>query len=465
MVWDFDSRGGYLPTEKIDRKWSRLAATIFYNGSPMKNLLSSILVVILAISFMLAACNQVSPQGTAEPASTITPAPQATTNELAAPTATSALPRGTLTLWHSWDESQVPALVAILTAFRKLYPDIQFDVLYVPLEVLRDRMESDTRDGTGPTLLIGPAEWGPVLFDGGAIADLSPLAGNTFLDTINAPALGSGRYKDALISLPYNMYGVVLYRNLNIMPQGANTFQDLVNLAQSSRQGDIQGAILERGFLYSGAHLLGLGGQLMDANGDPAFDDAKGLAWIDLLRAFQQAGPVTFNDDQDLDFFRQDKAGIIIDGTWNRVTISDTLGLENVAVDPWPAYGDGHLSGFVQANSIFLSSKAEGDVRLAAWEFMKYFLSARAQQTLATIGQIPVLKSVPVDDPIIAQAMKAMAGGTTYPVRPEMTAYTAPLDGAIKAIFSDGVAPADALQNATNAVRSALDALRNSSTP
>jgi ABC-type glycerol-3-phosphate transport system substrate-binding protein len=431
----------------------------------MKKMLSPILAVIIAFSFGLAACNQVSPQGTAEPAGTITPTPQATTNELAIPTGTSAQPRGTITLWHSWDESQVSALVAIIAAFRKQYPDIQFDVLYVPAEALRDRMETDTRDGTGPTLLIGPAGWGPSLFDAGVIADLSPLAGNAFLDTINAPALGTGRYNHALISLPYSMQGVVLYRNLNIMPQGANTFQDLVNLAQSSRQGDIQGAILERGFLYSGAHLSGIGGQLMDENGDPAFNNEKGLAWIGLLRAFEQAGPATFNDDQDLDFFRQGKAGIIIDGTWNRVSISDTLGLENVAVDSWPAYGDGHLSGFVQANSLFLSSKAEDDERLAAWEFIRYFLSAETQKTLAAIGQIPVLKGVPVDDPIISQAMKAMEGGTPYPVRPEMTAYTAPLDGAIKAIFSDGVAPSNALQNATDAVRSALGALRNNTNP
>jgi maltose-binding protein MalE len=431
----------------------------------MKKMLTPILAVILAFSFGLAACNSTSTGGKTPPAGAITPSPAVAANSPSAATATSALPQGTITLWHSWDESQVPALVSIITAFRKQYPNIQFDVLYVPPDVLRDRMETDTRDGTGPTLLIGPAEWGPSLFDAGTIADLSPLAGKAFLDTINAPALGTGRYKNALISLPYSMQGVVLYRNLNVMPQGANTFQDLVNLAQSSRQGDIQGAILERGFLYSGADLFGLGGQLMDDNGDPAFDSAKGLAWIDLLRAFQQAGAVSFNDDQDLNYFRQGKAGVIIDGTWNRVTISDTLGMENVAVDPWPAYADGQLSGFVQANSLFLSSSAQGNQRLAAWEFIKYFLSAEAQETLPAIGQIPVLKDVPVDDPIISQAMKAMAGGTTYPVRAEMAAYTAPLDGAIKAIFSDGVAPQDALQSASDAVRAALDASRNNTNP
>jgi ABC-type glycerol-3-phosphate transport system substrate-binding protein len=431
----------------------------------MKKNLSRLLAVTLSLTFILAGCSSANPQGTAEPAGVVTPSPIAATNAAPSATATSALPRGTITLWHSWDESQVPALVSIIASFRKQFPDIQFDVLYIPPEVLRDRMETATQDGTGPALLIGPAEWGPTLFDAGVIADLSPLAGNTLLNSLNPAALGSGRYKNDLISLPYNMQGVVLYRNLNIMPQGANTFQDLVDLAQSSRQGDIQGAILERGFLYSGAHLLGLGGQLMNANGDPAFNNEKGVAWINLLSAFQQAGPVSFNDDQDLDFFRQGKAGIIIDGSWNRVTISDTLGLENVVVDPWPAYGGGHLSGFVQSNSLFLSSQAEGDERLASWEFIKYFLSTDAQQTLASIGQIPVLKGVPVDDPIISQTMKAMEGGTTYPVRPEMSAYTAPLDGAIKAIFSDGATATDALQNAADAVRSALAALRQNSNP
>ncbi len=431
----------------------------------MKHNLLALLALILAFSLGGTACNQAPPPATLEATGPVTQSPETSTSEAPSPSATAVLPRGTITLWHSWDESQVPALVAIIAAFRKQYPDVQFDVLYVPADVLRDRMETSTRDGSGPTLLIGPAEWGPSLFDGGAIADLSSLAGNAFLNTINAAALGTGRYKNALISLPYSMQGVVLYRNLNIIPQGAITFQDLVNLAQISKQGDIQGAIFDRGFLYSGADLLGLGGQLMDENGDPAFDNEKGLAWISLLGALGQAGPASFNDDQDLDFFRQGKAGMIIDGTWNRVSISDTLGLENVAVDPWPAYGDGHLSGFVQANSLFLSGKAEGDARLASWEFIKYFLSPEAQEILANSGQIPTVKNVAVDDPIISQAMKAMEGGSTYPVRPEMSAYTAPLDGAIKAIFSDGVAPPDALKSAADAVRSALDALRNNTNP
>jgi multiple sugar transport system substrate-binding protein len=431
----------------------------------MKHILLTLLAMILAFSLGASACNQALPTVTLEATGPVTQSPETSATEAPPPTSTLALPRGTITLWHSWDESQVPALVAIIAAFRKQYPDVQFDVLYVPVDVLRDRMETSTRDGSGPTLLIGPAEWGPSLFDGGAIADLSSLAGNAFLNTINPAALGTGRYKNALLSLPYNMQGVVLYRNLNIIPQGAITFQDLVNLAQISKQGDIQGAIFDRGFLYSGADLLGLGGQIMDENGDPAFDNEKGLAWISLLGALGQAGPASFNDDQDLDFFRQGKAGMIIDGTWNRVSISDTLGLENVAVDPWPAYGDGHLSGFVQANSLFLSGKAEGDARLASWEFIKYFLSPEAQEILANSGQIPTVKNVPVDDPIISQSMKAMEGGSTYPVRPEMSAYTAPLDGAIKAIFSDGVAPPDALKSAADAVRSALDALRNNTNP
>jgi maltose-binding protein MalE len=119
----------------------------------------------------------------------------------------------------------------------------------------------------------------------------------------------------------------------------------------------------------------------------------------------------------------------------------------------------------VQANSLFMSSSAQGSQRLAAWEFMKYFLSAPAQETLPIIGQIPVLKNVPVDDPIISQSMKAMEGGTTYPVLPEMSVYTAPMDGAIKAIFSDGVAPPDALQSAADSVLAALDALRNNTNP
>ena len=53
----------------------------------------------------------------------------------------------------------------VIAAFQGMYPDVQFDVLYVPFDDLRGKFETAAATGGGPSVLIGAADWGPALFD------------------------------------------------------------------------------------------------------------------------------------------------------------------------------------------------------------------------------------------------------------------------------------------------------------
>jgi maltose-binding protein MalE len=423
---------------------------------------------LLALFTWVTACSSVNP--TPGPVGTeILNTPSATQENNAAnepaPTATpdQALIRGTITLWHSWDETQVPALVQTIADFQALYPDVQFDVLYVPVEDLQARFETATSEGGGPTILIGPAEWGPSLYDQGTLANLADLASSDLLDSLNQAALGSGEYDGALISLPQTIRGVVLFRNQRIIAEPPASFNNLITLARTATQGDFIGAVLERSFFYSGANLNGIGGTLMDTNGNPAFNNDKGLEWVDLLQAYNQVGPTEFLNDNDLERFKTGKVGFVIDGTWNMSSLADAIGPDFLTIDPWPSYQNGYMSGYVQSENLFLSSKAEGNSKAAAWKFIEYFLSSPSQAKLAESGHIPAITEVDVKDPLMAQAMKALAGGTTYPTLPQMSVYTTPLNSALKSIFDDGVAPQDALQSAADTIQQALQ--ESSATP
>jgi len=226
-------------------------------------------------------------------------------------------------------------------------------------------------------------------------------------------------------------------------------------LAQSVGQGELLGADLERSFSFSGAHLEGIGGKLMDEHGAPAFDNANGVAWVELLRRFEKAGPTEFLSDHDLELFEAGKAGFIIDGTSNMNTLSQALGSENLAIDPWPAYQDGRLSGYVQSDILFLSSKTSGAEQAAALKFMEYFLSPMAQLRLTQIDHIPAASAVNATDPVMLQAIAALAGGTTYPSLPQMAAYATQMDVALKSVFEGGADPASALESAARAIRAA----------
>ena len=410
--------------------------------------------------------------GTAQPA-VETPAAEPTLEPTRAPTPlptqTPFVVKGTLRLWHSFPEAQRPALLRRIDAFQKLYPDVQFDVLYVPSVDLRASYEAAATEGDPPQILIGPAEWGPGLFRAGRLQDLSGRLRPDLLKFINpaalgpAAALGSGQVQNTLIGLPLDVQGVVLYRNTSLLPRPPMTFDELAAQAKAITKGERIGAILDRSFFYSGAHLYGLGGSLMDPAGRPAFTNEKGLEWVKLLQSFDRAGPADFGSDKDLEAFKEGRVGWIIDGTWNRGALQEALGEGVLAIDPWPVANQGQLSGFVQAENLYLSAPgaagAPGDDPELAWKFAEFLLSPESQAALLEVGLIPAMlpDNLPAvkADALTRQAMQALAGGTAYPNLPDMAFYTTALDAALSSVLDGKEQPAAALQKAAESIQAA----------
>ncbi len=372
-----------------------------------------------------------------------------------------------MSIWHAWDEAKLPGLLKTIAAFQAQYPDVVFDVQYVPLLDLKTSFEIASSDGGAPLVVIAPSSWGPDLFDQGWIADISAHISVELVESLNSPAVGASLYRDALIGLPVSIEGVVLYRNSNIIPDKAATFDDLVSMARRATSSDAVGAYLERSFYFSGGHLDGLGGALMDSAGNPAFNDEFGLRWVDLLRKFALAGPTEYFGDNDLQHFIENKTGYIIESTGQRNRLVEAIGERSLSIDPWPITEDGSLSGYVEAEAVYLAPAALDPANRAALEFVNTLLSPESQAALAAGGAIPALSAsaafapgsqVSIDDELLKQAMIALEDGVTYPVLPEMAYYPGPLDIALQSVFFDGVTAEDALQTAEESIQEALQA-------
>ncbi|MFN2242160.1 MAG: extracellular solute-binding protein, partial [Anaerolineae bacterium] len=368
---------------------------------------------------------------------------------------------GTVSLWHAWPDSEAAGLAQVIASFQEQQPGIQVDARYVPPDDLRVAYEAAAASGEGPTLLLGAAQWGPSLYDAGWLADITGLTSAPFLTSINPIALKEVTYQGALIGLPHRLEGVVMYRNRAIVADAPATMEELIASAQAATEGEVVGANLERGFFFSGAHLEGIGGELMDGEGNPQFNSEKGVEWVELLQSFEEAGPVEYDTDEDLARFEGGQAGLIIDWTRNISRLAEAVGEENLAINPWPAVGEeGRLSGYVQTENLYLSAGVEGAERVAAWAFMAYFLSPEAQAVLGGVGHIPAVVGVEPANPILQQAAIALQGGTAYPVLPEMDAYLKPIDTALRSVFDEGADPAGALQQAHEAITTALEEIR-----
>ena len=416
--------------------------------------------VILIFIWLLTACQV--PTG---PPRTGTPAPSepARTTRAVSPTPTEARLQGTVSIWHSLDESRLPVLLRAIADFQEKYPDVQFDVFYVPPLDLQASYVAASIEGRAPDILIAPGDWGPELYDQGWIADLSSLAPASLVNNLNSAAVGAGRYQGALIGLPLSIEGVVLYHNQRLIPISPPTLDELVSLAKQATSGDVVGAYLDRSFFFSGAHLEGIGGHLMDEDGLPAFNDEYGLDWINLLRSFEFAGPTEFFGDQDVEYFKENRAGFIIESTKLRDSLREAIGSANLVIDPWPIVEAGALSGYVQAENIYLNPSVMEEDNRISWMLVESLLSPQMQSELAETGLIPAAtpesfaaNQIVVTDDLIEQAMQALSGGTTYPVVPEMSVYPPSMDTALGSIFNDGIAPEQALQSAEEAISAAI---------
>jgi maltose-binding protein MalE len=337
-------------------------------------------------------------------------------------------------------------------------------LLYIPQDDLFGRYREDSYHGGGPSLLFGPSEWGADLYDELLITDLKQFVPPNYLEEVNSAALATGEYQDALISLPLSVHGLVMFRNNKIITTPAGTFDELTSLAGPATHGGVVGSYLERGSYFSSAGIIGLGGSLMDENGYPEFNDEYGLEWFDLLNEYDVAGAVTFNTNRDLDMFKKGRVGIIIDGSWNISMLAGSVGAENLAIDPWPEYGTGKLSGWVVAESVYLNTNTSSDDMFASLSFMGYLLDPNVQKHMAEVGHIPSVVSTQPRDPFILQAMKALAGGVPYPVAIDeniLSIYWNELDMAIQSVFTGGIEPSTALKDASENITAAINELKN----
>jgi arabinogalactan oligomer/maltooligosaccharide transport system substrate-binding protein len=343
----------------------------------------------------------------------------------------------------------------VIATYQELNPDVEFDVLYVPSYDIQGKFESSAQSGGGACILMGSATLGPILYDSSLIADVSEFTSDEFLATINPAALGSVLYSDAIVGLPMNVHGVLPFRNKSIMPVAPSTFEELVTLAQEATEGDIVGSYLDYGLFFSAAHLHGIGGQLMDSEGNPTFNDSKGLEWIELIQRFEEAGPIENNNDNDINLFVEGKAGFIIDGSWTASKLAEAIGPENLAIDPWPI----PLSGYVQTNNLYLNVNSTGNELDTCWNFMEFMLSPESQQIFSDpsmAGHIPAILGVELTDLLQSQEMETFIGATPFPVIPEMSAYWDPVNNALLSVIEQGANPADALQTAHDNVLAKL---------
>jgi len=353
-----------------------------------------------------------------------------------------------VSIWYSQDDDGLLALTEAIDIYGRLIPGAKIVITQIPYDDMFDRYLVAVNSGQGPTILMGEGAWGPKLYEHGVIADLKDKTSYQITSYLNKAAGDTVSYRDSLIGLPYSIRGIVLYQNSSIISSYPENIIELISLSQTATRGRSIGAYLEREDIYAYPMMTACGGYLFNPDGFPAFNNAMGLCWIDLLRSFEEAGPTSFGSNDDYLKFREGRVGLIFEGTWRMNELYENLG-DNLKIIPWPEYKNHRMSGYLWTENIYINPNANEAETQAALSFSEFLLTPEIQRIFTQAGKIPSITNLEGKNSLINQAMQNLSDATPYPSRPEMTFYWDRMNLALENILFGNENPSDVLYQAS----------------
>ena len=422
-------------------------------------------MVIITLVVLTTACQ---PTPSPSPTITITPTevPRTATPQPTATLDPKALMTGTVRLWLDWNPSELDSLRKVISAFLEQYPEVTIAIAYYTKDELRTALELAITADTAPTIIFGPSSWGPELWQDGRLLDLTIQLANDPLSYIDPLAWNQVNFDGAVIGLPLERQGIVLYRNRSIVAEAASTLDELVSMGQELKGDQSIGFGLDFGFMYSASQIVVCDEDLFDVEGTLSLEDQVGYCWLRLMRTFRDAGRVWFNSDEDMIQFVVGDSGWLIESTLESRQLSSFEGVRDLVIDPWPVYSETgrRMAGFVWTENLYLIKDSSRDDVEATWAFARFLLSPEIQLVLSDpegANHLPALGNLILDDALQIQMVTSLSSGVPLPLRPDLHLYMEPLEGAVRAVAIQGASPELALDIALKKIDQALTSAGN----
>jgi hypothetical protein len=220
--------------------------------------------------------------------------------------------------------------------------------------------------------------------------------------------------------------------------------------------------IFDMSLQWTVGYLHALRGALMSASGDPTVNDQAGREWLSLLAEVQErsrgtnAIAIDYRNTQ----FCQGFAAMIVDGSWNLKTYRATLG-NSLGAAPLPLVEGQRPAPWVRTENFYVNAAASQQRLETALDFLALVTSQNGQAVAASLaGHVPINADTSLADPLLRTFLEQATGGAPFPNRPELEAYWAPMQNAIRTVTGEGVSPASALEAATAAITARIAEIR-----
>lgn len=362
-------------------------------------------------------------------------------------------PEQSVSLWLDWEPKELESLYQAIATFQVDHPEVEFAITYRPRSDLFAAFETATLEGQGPSILLGPSEWGPVLHEKGYILNLSPLLDPGMESDVHAVAWSQAAEGSQLFGLPLELQGIVLYRNRTIAAQPVGSLDEWLIVAEQLRTESLVALNADLGLEISLPMMAACGIELFDARGDLVVFDDGGICWLEVLSELADLGQVVFESEDDLQRFKTGQAAWLIGSSELRADLIESIGVTNLKVDPWPLYdATGFpLRGFTWSENAYLvAGSIESDLE-ASWNFLQFLFGKDGQGILSDPGGAAHIPSTSASDPtdtLMLETSSMLRAGVPLPIGDELVQVQEPLLAAIQAAVVQGSDPAFALRMA-----------------
>lgn len=364
--------------------------------------------------------------------------------------ATASPQRATTTIrfinWVSAEAATRVTLGKVVAAFQRQHPGVKIQNIAVPFDQMYQQLVTEASAGNLADVqqLSGP--WTQELAGAGALADMGPIAGQSYLAKNWPGAIDAGKWQGKVYSVPYILTPHAFWYNKQLMHQ-AGIMAPPRTLAQLNA--DLP--ILKRKLGSKGIYPIGIDTTKIDYalvqffpyfymfnayplyNGKPNFDTPQvrnALAWLRMVvkKGYTPVGQ-QIKDERDL--MGKNRIVFKLDGPYfvgileslnpalNANNFYNTFGVTQV-----PVGRDGKSETLADIHQLGISAKSAN--KKLDWEFIKFLTSSQTsvKEYMLPLGGVPPLRttehqgnvmSLQVNRIYVNHVLKTMVGGPYNP--------------------------------------------------
>ena len=422
--------------------------------------LITLLIALLAMSFILSACGGETeePEATAEPAATTAPAEEPTDEPMEEPTdepmeepTEEAMeePDTFLTIWA--DDTRAPLLQELAEDFQNTY-GVGLTIEQVGFNDIRSQFVIAAPAGEGPDIIIGAHDWLGELVGSGL---LEPIELGNKAGQFTESSIKGFTYEGVLYGLPYAQENLAFFYNQDMVDGAPATWAEAMETGNALvESGDATYGLALTGTTYDAFPLLtAFGGYVFgqdDAGNYSPQDVGVGsegmIAAGDFIAESVDNGFLSNSTDWDTAhvLFETGEIPYLLAGPWALDRIRES-GV-NYAISDFP--DDGNSFAGVQG---FMVNALSENVPLAQAFLTEFVATDDLMTAIYEVGNRPsaftsVLEAT--DDPDIATFGEVGADAVLMPAIPEMGAVWGSWGDAITLILNGDESAESALSNA-----------------